>query len=112
MEGGASSPRYLGSPGHQVAREQTQDAGNLGTALSVGFKRSLQCQRAVKGSWFTLPLLEGSVRSRKPNVPLALFKAFIRLHLEYCIWQEIAKCHKRLIVFCRFEERVERQTSH
>lgn len=69
----------MGPSGHQFAMEQSQQARDLESEL----KPSLQCKKAANKAWCALPHTERAVGSRRPEVRLALFKAFVRPRLEY-----------------------------
>lgn len=48
------------------------------------FKRSRQCQETTKREWFALEVTGRTTSPKRPGV-MPLFKALVRLHLEYCV---------------------------
>lgn len=62
-----------------------QQARDLGKLVSADLKRSLQHQKAVSKAWSAPCQLKMTVRSTRLNVLLPLFRAFVRVPLEYCV---------------------------
>lgn len=85
MEGETNFPRITGLFVHQITMEQTQQVIDLGTVVSADLKPSLQYHKAAKKAWCSQRQLERTVGSRRPTILLSPFKAFVRLHLEYCV---------------------------
>ena len=72
---------------------------DLGVQITSDFKPSVQCAEAAKRANRALYQLTKTVASRKPEVLVPLYKAYVRPHLEYCVqaWNPILVKDKKTL---------------
>ena len=80
-----NSPRKIGEGANRMDMVKTTVVKDLGVLITADFKPHRRCLEAAKRANRALSQLQRTVISRKREILLPLYKAYVRPHLEYAI---------------------------
>ena len=93
--------------GEKLLKKSKQES-DLGVVMDSSRKPSLQCIKAVKNANVILGMIKRNIVFRSKLVVIKLYKALVRLRLEYCVqaWSPYVK--KEIMMLERVQRRATR----